>query len=397
MSCIRLRCNAKKRAGRGVGRSACFSDMTNYNDWRIAHSEASMGWGGQEHRVLAELTGFQKRGCAVWLLAAPQSQIYQRAMESGVPVVPVDFSKMRLPVNIVKFAVWLRKNRIQVLNPHSSRDGWLFGLAGRLAGVPLIIRTRHIDVDYPNPFVSRHAFTTLTDHVLTTSDKITAKFKLLFGLPDSRITTVPTGIDLQRFQCDGPKAGLPVPIAAAGLPLVGMVSVLRSWKGHPLFFQAIKILKDEGFQAHFVVVGGGAQVEKFENRAAEAGVRDCVTFTGHREDVPEVLRALSVLVIPSTRHEGVPQIGLQALATKTAVVGSDVGGIPEIIRPGETGRIFPAGDGVALARAIRATLEESDQTRTMTERGFANVQAAHSLDAMLDRLDAIYSRYIPSK
>ncbi|MEI8340746.1 MAG: hypothetical protein WCH43_04310, partial [Verrucomicrobiota bacterium] len=73
--------------------------MTNYNHWNIAHSEASMGWGGQEHRVLAELTGFQKRGCAVWLLAPAQSQVYQRAQQAGVPVVSVDYSKLRLPLN----------------------------------------------------------------------------------------------------------------------------------------------------------------------------------------------------------------------------------------------------------------------------------------------------------
>ena len=368
--------------------------MTRSSSWRIAHSEASTGWGGQEHRVLAELTGFQKRGCAVWLLAPPDSKIFERALQAGVPAVPVDFSKPRLPLNIVRFAIWLRKNRIQVLNPHSSRDGWLFGLAGRLARVPLIIRTRHIDVDYANPRVSRHAFTTLADHVLTTSDKITAKFQRLFGLPDDRITTVPTGIDLRLFQPDGPKADLQVPERDAGLPLAGMVSVLRSWKGHTVFFNAIRILKDEGFNARFVVVGGGAPMERFEARAREAGVPDCVTFTGHREDVPEVLRALDVLVIPSTRHEGVPQIGLQALATKTPVIGSDVGGIPEIIRPGETGRIFPSGDAAALARAIRETIKDQTATRAMSERGSADVLARHSLDAMLDRLDALYSRVI---
>ncbi|MEI8341584.1 MAG: hypothetical protein WCH43_08640, partial [Verrucomicrobiota bacterium] len=56
--------------------------------------------------------------------------------------------------------------------------------------------------------------------------------------------------------------------------------------------------------------------------------------------------------------------------------------------------IFPAGDAAALARAIRATIDETEKTRAMAERGFANVQGAHSLDAMLDRLDALYSKSI---
>jgi glycosyltransferase involved in cell wall biosynthesis len=173
-----------------------------------------------------------------------------------------------------------------------------------------------------------------------------------------------------------------------------MISVLRSWKGHPVFFKAVRILKNSGARARFVVVGGGAPVERFQQLARDEGVDDCVTFTGHREDVPEILRALAVLVIPSTKHEGIPQIGLQALATKTPVVGSDAGGIPEIIRHGETGRIFPAGDTQALARAIRETLTATDATRAMTERGRAYVETHHSLDRMLQMIEELYRRHL---
>jgi glycosyltransferase involved in cell wall biosynthesis len=362
--------------------------------WRIAHTEASAGWGGQEHRVLAELTGFQKRGCSVWLLAPKESKIFERALQAGIPAESVDFSKLRFPLNIIKFAHWLRRNRIQVLNPHSSRDGWLFGIAGRLAGVPLIIRTRHIDVDYPNPRVSRHAFTTLADHVLTTSDKIANHFQEVFHLNDDRVTTLSTGIDLERFAPEGPEADLGT-TQQPGVPLIGMVSVLRSWKGHLTFLEAARILKESGFSARYLIVGAGPGRNKILQQIEAMQLQEMVSLPGHREDIPELLRVLSALVIPSTGHEGVPQIGLQALATKTPVIGSDVGGIPEIIQPGETGRIFPAGNAGALALAIRETIEQTELTRAMAERGFASVHAGHSLESMLDRLDALYSRHIP--
>ena len=90
-----------------------------------------------------------------------------------------------------------------------------------------------------------------------------------------------------------------------------------------------------------------------------------------------------------------PQIGLQALAVKTPVVGSDVGGIPEVIRPGQTGRIVSPENPAALADAIRETLADADATRAMAERGRAMVEACHSLEAMLDTLDALYWRHIP--
>jgi glycosyltransferase involved in cell wall biosynthesis len=98
--------------------------------------------------------------------------------------------------------------------------------------------------------------------------------------------------------------------------------------------------------------------------------------------------------MPSTRHEGVPQIGLQALACRTPVVGSDVGGIPEIIRDGETGRIFPANDAPRLTAKIQEALSQPEQTRHMSERGRVLVEAEYSFDAMLNKLDAIYRQYL---
>ncbi|MCX8156591.1 MAG: glycosyltransferase family 4 protein [Verrucomicrobiae bacterium] len=369
------------------------SSTTVHRPWRIAHSEVSLGWGGQEHRVLAELTGFARRGAQVWLLAPPESCLYCRAREAGIPVVPLRLSRLAFPWRAIQWARWLKANRIEVLNPHSSRDGWLLGIAGRLARVPFIVRTRHIDVDYPHAWLSRHAFTTLADHVLTTSEKIAAHFRALFDLPAERVTTIPTGIDVQRFSPAGPKAAL-IP-AATTPPLVGMVSVLRSWKGHATFLQAARQLVDAGFPARFVIVGEGPIRYQIEAQIAELQLQQQVVLTGHREDVPEVLRALDVLVIASTRHEGVPQIGLQALACETPVIGSDVGGTPEIIRPGETGRIFPAGNAAALAQAIRETLAQPEITRAMCRRGREMVVKHHSLEHMLDQLEQLYQRHLP--
>ncbi|MBL9181462.1 MAG: glycosyltransferase family 4 protein [Verrucomicrobiaceae bacterium] len=361
--------------------------------WRIVHSEASQGWGGQEHRVVAELKGFLNRGHEVWLIAHPSSQILPRARDLGVNVLPCEFERLHLPVNVVSLAWWLRRQRIDVVNTHSSRDGWLLGIAARLARTPLLIRSRHIDVSYPTPSVSKHAFTTFADHVLTTSDKITTHLQSLFPIANEDITTLPTGIDVSVFHPEGAKAALPV---RPGTPVVGMVSVLRSWKGHRTFFDAIRLLRDEGRQIQFVVVGGGGNTANFERMANQHGVGAAVAFTGHREDVPDVLRALDVLCIPSLRHEGVPQIGLQALACGTAVVGSDCGGIPEIIREGETGRIFPIGDAAALARRIVETIEQKAETDRMRTAGRAMVEKHHSFEVMLDRLETIYRRYLPA-
>src|SRR5262245_27112070 len=229
--------------------------------WRIVHSESSTGWGGQEHRVMADLVGFQHRGCRVSLLAPTESQIFQRAGDAEVDRIPLRCEKCRFPFEMIRIARWLREEQVEVVNTHSSRDGWLVGLAARLARVPFIVRTRHIDVSYPNRWLSRHAFTTLSDHVLTTSRKITAHFQEIFRLTHDRISTVPTGIDLDRFSPAGPKANL-VEGTIGNVPLVGMVSVLRSWKGHSTFLHAAQLLRSKGFNGHFVIVGAGPVHDK---------------------------------------------------------------------------------------------------------------------------------------
>lgn len=364
------------------------------SSWRILHSEASKGWGGQEHRILTELAGFQQRGCPVWLLAHPQSQIMKRARGTGIGIHECVYNRWLLPFGAVRLALWLRRQRIQIVNTHSSRDGWLLGLAARMARTPLLIRSRHIDVSYPNAWISRHAFTTFADHVLTTSTKITAHFQEMFHLPADRITTLPTGIDVEKFCLQGPKAELPVQRGPGAPPVIGMVSVLRRWKGHEPFFDALRMLRESGREFQCIVVGGGAPQEIFFKRAETRGVGDIVRFTGHRDDVPEVLRALDVLCIPSYKHEGVPQIGLQALACGTAVVGTDCGGIPEIIQDGRTGRIVPANDAPALAARIAEALDQPAETQRMIQAGRALVEQQHSIDYMLDRVEEVYRRYL---
>lgn len=362
--------------------------------WRIVHSEASLGWGGQERRIMAELEGFRRRGNQVWLLAPPQSEVFRRAKQAGVACEALAVERWKFPFTAPRISAWLRRIRPHIVNPHSSRDGWLVGAAARLARVPLIIRTRHFDVPVSSRRLSGFVYSQLADHVLTTSPKVTAHFRELFRLPESRVTTLSTGIDVEMFSPQGDIAQL-APAAQKKLPLIGTISIVRRAKGHETLLTAAHQLQARGFEALYVIVGEGPHLDKIRAKAGELHLEDAVVFTGQRDDVPAVLRALSMLVIPSL-HEGIPQTGLQALATKTPVIASNVGGIPSIIRHGETGRLVPPGDAAALAQAICETLQDSDATRRMCDAGRALVEKEHSLEGMLDQLEVLYRRHLPA-
>lgn len=362
--------------------------------WRIAHAETSLGWGGQEIRILTEMTVLRARGHHLMLAAPERSRVFAQARAVGFPVCALGEGKMSFPLSVVRLCRFLQREQVDILNPHSSRDGWIAGLAGRLAGVPFIVRSRHFDVPIASPAFSRLVYTALADHLITTSPKITAQFQAVFGLPDRRVSTVPTGIDPDVFSRTGAKASLSVPTDQVGWPLIGMVAVLRTAKGHVTLVQAARRLHDAGLPVRLVFVGDGPSRRPIDEQIVRQKLEHCVQFLGHREDVPDLLRRLDLLAIPST-HEGIPQIALQALATEVPVVGSNVGGIPSVIEDGRTGRLFPAGNDAALAEAIRAALTETAATRAMTAEGRRRVVERHSMTVMADALEAIYRRHLP--
>ena len=305
--------------------------------WRILHTESSLGWGGQEVRVLAELEWMRAQGHWVALAANRASAIAARARERRIHFYPLRTHKLMLPFEILRLAAWLMQNRVEVVNTHSSNDGWLAGVAARLALRPLLIRSRHIEVDYPNRFWSGLAFRFLPHRVITTSQRIADRLVQELKIPPTRVTCVATGVDLTRFDpaIEGSlhqELGLPPEVA-----LVGMISVLRSWKGHATFLDAAaRLLDDSPRRIHFVIAGDGPGRNELVAKMALEPWKGRVTLLGHRTDVPNVLASLDVLVLPSYAHEGIPQIILQAQAMECPVVATTIGGIPEVVEDGVT-------------------------------------------------------------
>jgi glycosyltransferase involved in cell wall biosynthesis len=279
---------------------------------------------------------------------------------------------------------------VELVNTHSSNDGWTAGIAARLAGCRLV-RSRHIEVDYPDRFWSGVAFRALPHHVLTTSRRIAGRLTDELHLPSSCVTCIATGIDLQRFHPEGARALRAELNLDATTPLVGMISVLRSWKGHATFLEAAAHLLRSGRPVHFIIAGDGPGRDELAEKIAHEPWRGRVTLLGHRGDVENVLRTLDVLVLPSYAHEGIPQIILQAQATGTAVVATRIGGIPEVVEDGVTGLLIEPNDAKALANKIALLLDDSALRAQLGAAGREVAEKNHSLDRMGTRLLDLYA------
>lgn len=349
-----------------------------------------MGWGGQEVRVFAELEWMRAHGHWAALAAHPASEIARRAREAGIPFHALRTHKALLPFEVARLAAWLLANRVQIVNTHSSNDGWLAGLAARLAGARLI-RSRHIEVDYPSRLWSGFAFRTLPHHVITTSQRIADRLVAELGVPRERVSCVATGVDLERFD-PATKATLRRELGLADdVALVGMISVLRSWKGHATLLEAAKLLLADGKRkVHIAIAGEGTMRVVLPDQIQQAGLADHVTLLGHRTDVPNILASLDVLVLPSYAHEGIPQIILQAQAMARPLVATRIGGIPEVVEDGVTGLLVEPRDAGALAAKIRAIMDDPALAQRLGSAGRKQIETRYSLDAMGARLLALY-------
>ena len=332
------------------------------------------------------------------LLAAPSdTQIYKRCRDDGFEVFDFSDRALLYPWSILRLACFLRNKRVDIVNTHSSRDGWIAGLAARLIGAPLLIRSRHIDVDYKGRMSSRIAFKWLPHRVITTSERIREGLINTLGLDPQRVQSIPTGIDTARF-APGSDDARQEARASFGLnsnptrKLVGVVAVLRSWKGHAYFLKAAKRLAQKREDIDFVLAGDGPKRNEIERQIAELGLKDRVRLLGHVERVEEIFTALDIAVLPSIAHEGIPQSLLQAMAMQKPVIGTDAGGIAEIIEHERTGLLVPPKNAEALASSIERLIENPSLADRIARAGHQQIIEKHSMDIMCEKLEKLYAR-----
>ncbi len=364
--------------------------------YKILHTEASCGWGGQDIRVVHELIAMRARGHEVALCAPVHAQVFKHAKAAGITVYPLCIHKLAYPYTIWWLRGLLKREKFDVINTHSSRDGWIGGIASRLAGTPLSVRSRHIEVDYKTPAINRIAFAKLSDCVITTSDRITERLIAELGLDPDRVSCIASGIDLDKFSPHTPG----VLHAELGLdpsvPLVGMVAVLRSWKGHPYMLAAAANVLRRRPDVHFAFAGGTTPNAELQDLVKKFDLTGRVHWLGHREDIPAVLGSLTIQVLSSTGHEGVPQAILQGQACGKAIVATTVGGIPQVITHEQDGLLVPPRDADALSQSILRLLEDEPLRTRLGQAASARARPRYGLDHMCETVEALYAKHLPS-
>jgi glycosyltransferase involved in cell wall biosynthesis len=218
----------------------------------------------------------------------------------------------------------------------------------------------------------------------------------------ARVEVVHNAVDLARWdpaRIDRARARAALGGAGRRSVLLGVVAQLSPWKGQDTAIEALELLRSAGVDAHLLLIGSAkfvARATRFDNEAyvarlrrtiADAGLEDRVSWLGERDDVPELIRALDVLLLPSW-EEPFGRALIEAMALGVPIVSTNVGGPVEIVEQGREGFLVAPREPAAWAEAIRRITDNPDQAAEMGRAGRLKAQAQFSLDhhvaAMLD-------------
>lgn len=358
----------------------------------ILHTEASPGWGGQEIRILTEAEVFATRGFRVMLACQPGSPLVGEARRRGLPVRPL---VMRGAVDVIAFwrlRTLMRAEDVDLVHTHSSVDAWLAGFAAKSLRLPAV-RSRHVSI--PVKRRRNFVYNVLSDRIIASGEAV-REVLMAGGVHPEKIVAIPAGVDLARFDVSLSGEAVRRELGLHG-PVVGTVGMFRRSKGHTILLQALpEILKTEP-EVVCLWVGDGVARDALAQEIAEAGLTSKIHLTGFREDVPSLLAAMDVFVLPSIKSDGVPQAVLQALAMQTPVIATAAGGTPEVIQHERTGLLVPPNDPQALAQAIVHVLQNRAQAAEWARAGRELVVTHYTLGHMIDRTAAVYAAVLAEK
>lgn len=364
---------------------------------KVFIAESSTAVGGQELAVLLHAEGLLKRGHDLRLILEPQSPIAHMALDKQLPVTLMTMRKARYPQAIVSLRALMAHHRPAILQVNSSRDSWIGAVASRLVQPrPKLLRIRHISAPLNRNLMTRLLYRHLFDMVVVTGgDRTKRELIERDGLAADRVASFPIGLDVDYFCPAPPDRDLRLELGLSKEHLlVGLISYLRSYKGHEYFIEAARRLSARRNDVTFIIVGEGPEEWSIRTQIEHLGLPTRIRMLGFRQDLLNVFRSFDVFAIPSVEGDTIPQVLMQALAMGIPVVSTTVGSIPDVVIDGETGFVVPPRDAGALADRIATLLDDAELRTRLGAQGRSLVQRCYSLDKMLDRMEGVYHRLV---
>ena len=296
-----------------------------------------------------------------------------------------------------------RKEKFDIVHTHTAKAGALGRVAAFLSSDSVIIHTLHGHnfYGYFGPVLSK-VITIIEKLVSPLTDKIVALTELekedllRFRITKSeKIRVIYLGLELDKYaQINIDKTRMRRAFnIETDEAVIGNIGRFESIKGPYYFVEAAKLVAKEFARTKFILIGEGSLRRRLEEQVRKSGLQNNFIFTGWREDMPEMLSLLDILVSPSL-NEAVGMILIEAQILGVPIVATNVGGVPEVVRDGETAILVPPADSFALAQAINNLLVNKQKRSAMSEAARVWIRDKFRAQDMGEEISKLYQGLI---
>ncbi len=368
---------------------------------RALHLVEDLKIGGAE-RVIANIaTGLNKQNfdMGAWCITRG-GEIADELNEKGIKVKVLGIISYYNPLNILKLARLLKNAKPDIVHTHGYFASVIGRIAAKIAGILILINHVHSTYwDYRKRHILMEKFLSIFTHKIICCSKAVEDFVRDYErIKPSKTVVIYNGVDEGNFSTfkngSSAKAQLGVD---SGVSLVGTVSSLAPHKGHKYLIQAAPMILDIFPSTKFLIVGDGILREKLEEQVKNLNLISNVIFTGTRKNIPDLLSAMDIFVLPSCSREGLGISIIEAMAAEKPVVATDIGGIPDVVKNGETGLLVLPRNSEALAQAIIELLRNPKKANTMGKKGRIRFQEKFTNKRMLSEVENLYVALINQK
>jgi glycosyltransferase involved in cell wall biosynthesis len=386
---------------------------------RVLRVIARLNVGGPALHVSYLTKGLAERGYDTMLVAGQvdgsEGSMEYASRELGVEphfLGPLrrDISAWSDTASVLQVRDLIRTFRPHIVHTHTAKAGAVGRTAAAIARLrepPIVVHTFHGHVlrGYFGPAPTavfrgiERSLARKTDRLIAVSPEVRDDLVSEGIAPADKFEVIRLGLDLDR-------RATPDPAEAAALRArlgVDESSFLIAWLGRMTeikrvddLLAAFAALRSRGIDAQLALAGDGPLRSGLESLARELGIADRTHFVGLQREVAPMYGAADVVALTS-RNEGTPVTLIEALAAGTAVVSTDVGGVRDVVRDGETGLLVEAGDTDAIASAFERLAADPSLRRGFGEAGRVDVRTRYSVERLLDDVDDLYRRLLAER
>lgn len=362
---------------------------------------SSEGFYGAENVVAALTRDLEQRGHSVHIgvfenaHVAP-NQVATEFESRGLQVVRIPCRRRFDPAAVRSIRETIRVHDIDLVHSHGYKSDIYAYLANRRTGTPLLatshLWTRQTAAVRFYEFLDARVLRSFHG-VVAVSDRIASEL-CRAGVPHSKIKIIDNGIDLAPFDSAAPR--LASELNKGSRLLIGTVGRLVAQKGMTFFLSAAQQLLKEFPGLLFAIVGDGPDRARLEQMTQDLGIDKKVRFTGARNDMPSVYASLDVFALASI-GEGLPMALLEAMASGTPVVATEVGAVPKVVLPGKSGMLVRPGDAGELAQAIACLVRDPGLRERLAQNARQQVREQFSSQVMTQNYCRLYDELVEKR